>query len=193
MSNVPQYAFNLVTSLNCSNFYGRAEHASAYLQIVSLQTYTSDAVGKIYTTKVFEIQYSTRLLDERSVKEYKVKAASIQPAAYFQHVERWEYQEWYGEKVMIDCGVWDFENTSKIANQVLAKAHKAREKYNLSYVHKCPLACMIHSLLHAGYQQVYEFKYNWFLHDKKVFCREDRDREREPANWTYAEYPWNKE
>lgn len=190
MSNVPQLAFTLVTTGNVSNFYGRADYASAYLQFMSLQTYTSDTVSKLYTTKLFEIQYSTRLLDERSVKEYGAKATSIQPAAYFQHLERWEYQEWYTEKVVVECGAWDFEGTSKITNQVLAKMGKARQKYNLAYVHKCSLACMIHSLLHAGYQQVYEFRYNWFLHEKNVFSREDRQRDKEPDNYTYAAYPW---
>ena len=178
---LPKLAFQLVTSNNGSNF-APVDYATAHLLIHKLGSYTD---GEIWTTKLFEFDFSTSL-----VNSDKEQPTPIQPAAYYQHAERWQYRTWYNPDVKISCGLWQFEEAAKTAQELLKKIGKVQQEYNLTYRYSDPLELLIHSLLRAGYRQVYEHKYKWYLNAKDVFSREDRQYDREPAHIAHAVYPW---
>ena len=178
---LPKLAFELVTSNN-GRGYLQESYAKAWIKVYSLATYSGNS--EIYTTQMFEFETSTCLVCETDTP------SNIQPAAFYQHTERWAYREWYGIDVKVSSSLWCFEHAGKAALEVVKKIEKAKEEYNLPYRYKDPLELTINALLKAGYRQIYKYRGKWYLNDAGTFHREDREHDREPSDYTYAVYPW---
>lgn len=187
MSNFPAIAYSFLTTGN-GGFYGNTQYCNATLRFFSIQDFANyGEPNKFGTEKLFEFAYQTNVagVDDQH------NLTNIQPAAHYQALERRHYTRWYGEKLEIEAKLYNFGTISKEVAKVIAKVEKTIEKYNLHYVHKCPLELMLGALVKAGYQQIYSSRHDWFIHEKGVFTREDRDYSKEPDNWSVAPFPWD--
>lgn len=177
--STPKLAFALTTTTKGYSSQ-RPDYATAHVTIYKVNEYE----GGTYTDKVFELEFGTHLLAKEDTP------ASIQPAAYYQFAERWQYREWYGPDIKLEARLYSFEDDAQIARQVVRKVLDAQQEYNLSYRYHDPLELLIQALIKAGYCQVYQYKYKWYLNSKGYFSREDRQNDLEPQNAAEVVYPW---
>ena len=188
---LPKYAFRLETSHNGYNIYERCSYPKATITIYIVQPGYD---GKFWLDKVCEITYNTNIVSQYDVISGKLQVSPIQPAAYYQQYERWEYAPWYGQKFTVASDSYGFVGAAKSTIELIGKIDKTRADYNLAYRYADPLELMIHTLLKMNYCQVYTDKGDDYLNAKGVFLREDRDHSRELAEGQFTQviYPWDK-
>lgn len=188
---LPKYAFRLETSSNGHDIFSRNSYPKATITVYLVQPGYD---GKFWLDKVCEITYNTSIVSQYDVIKGKLQVSPIQPAAYYQQYERWEYAPWYGQKFTVASDSYGFVGAAKSTIELIGKIDKTRADYNLAYRYSDPLDLTIHTLLKLGICQVYTDKGDDYLNAKGVFSREDRrlDQELAEGQFTQVTYPWNK-